>query len=110
MFVYLIEMELSTQLERMSAQGPGYSIAEVIGVVHLGQVSDWHTHDKSWKGNVFHAFILWRLNDDAGRPLAGGKALGRKAHTETAVWLADNVSVEKIAGMKFIDSVSADDF
>src|ERR1700735_3715492 len=110
MFVYLIKMELGTQLERVRDQSPGNSIAEVIGVVYLGQVGDWHTHGKRWKGDVLYPFILRRLNDDAGGPVAGCEALGRKAYAEPPVRLADDVSVEKIAGTKLVDRVSTDDF
>src|ERR1700722_3286185 len=110
MIVDLIGVKLAAELKRVRIDSSRAPLAEVIGIVHLGQVGDRHTHDKGRKRDVFHAFILGRLNDNAGGTLAGSKALGRKTHPETPVWLTDDVSVEQIANMKLINRTGANHF
>src|ERR1700749_475347 len=99
MVVDLVSVKLAAELERMRAQSPRNSVTQEISVVYLRQVCDGYTHHESWKRDVFHAFKLRRLDENARRPRAGCEALGRKAHAHASVRLADDVSVEEIAGM-----------
>jgi hypothetical protein len=108
MLVDLIDVKLRADLERVRANGAGEAIAQVEGVVDLGDVGDGNAHDEGGEGDVLHALKLRRLHVDAVR--AGGEALRGQADAETAARLADDVGVAQIAEVEFVDGVCADDF
>src|SRR5258708_2194245 len=110
MVVDLVDVKLAAELERVRAHGPRETIAHVVGVVYLGQVGDRYTHHERRKCDVCDAFKLRRLDEDARCPRTCCEALERKAHAQASVRLTDDVSVTKIAGMKFIDGMGANHF
>ncbi len=76
-------------------------------MVHTG---DRHAHDEGRERDIFDAFKLRRLHDDARCARAGHKSLRRQAHAQAAVRLADVVRIANNAHMKFVHGRRTEDF
>ncbi len=106
--VDLVVVVLGAEFESVRADGAGEAFAEVEGVVDLGQVCDGDAQDEGGEGDVFDAFELRGLDEDAASSRIR-EALRDEADAKAAFRLADDVGVAQVAAVKLVDGVGSDD-
>src|SRR6185437_15167263 len=101
--VHLLEAHLDSGLKSVAAHDSGEAFAcrkRVIGLVHIG---DRNPHHKgALKDCVFDSFELGSQGEDAARHRICVEPLGSQAGSESAGWLAYDVSASHVAEMQFV--------